>query len=269
MLEAIIKFALARRGLVMALVLIVMGLGVWKFTQLPIDAVPDITNVQVVINTAAPGYTPLEAEQRVSFPVETAMAGLPKLSYTRSLSRYGLSQVTVIFEEGTDIYFARQLVSERLNTAKANLPSSLEPILGPIATGLGEIFMFTVDAEPNAKNSDGSLITPMDLRSAHDWIIRPQLMRVAGVAEINPIGGFKKEILVAPDPAKLLAYQMDYSELVHAIQNNNNNRGVGFIEHNGAQWLMRVPGQASTLTDLGNIVIRQWHTHSHQRCSPR
>ncbi len=257
MLEAIIKFSLARRGLVMVMVLIVMGLGVWKFTQLPIDAVPDITNVQVVINTAAPGYTPLEAEQRVSFPVETAMAGLPKLSYTRSVSRYGLSQVTVVFEEGTDIYFARQLVSERLTTAKRDIPSALEPTLGPIATGLGEIFMFTVDAEPGAKNSDGSLITPMDLRSAHDWIIRPQLMRVAGVAEVNPIGGFKKEILVAPDPAKLLAYQTSYSELVEAIQNNNNNRGVGFIEHNGAQWLMRVPGQASTLADLSNIVIRQ------------
>lgn len=257
MLEAIIKFALERRGLVMALVLIVMGLGVWKFTQLPIDAVPDITNVQVVINTEAPGYTPLEAEQRVSFPVETAMTGLPKLSYTRSISRYGLSQVTVVFEEGTDIYFARQLVGERLSTAKGDLPPSLEPTLGPIATGLGEIFMFTVDAEPGATNSDGSLITPMDLRSTHDWIIRPQLMRVAGVAEINPIGGFKKEILVAPEPAKLLAYQMGYDEIVKAIQNNNNNRGVGFIEHSGAQWLMRVPGQASTLSDLGNIVIRQ------------
>ena len=257
MLEAIIKFSLERRGLVMAIVIIVMGLGVWKFTQLPIDAVPDITNVQVVINTAAPGYTPLEAEQRVSFPVETAMTGLPKLDYTRSVSRYGLSQVTVVFEEGTDIYFARQLVSERLSTAKGNLPSSLEPTLGPIATGLGEIFMFTVDAEPGATNSDGSLITPMDLRSTHDWIIRPQLMRVAGVAEINPIGGFKKEILVAPEPAKLLAYQMGYDDIVKAIQNNNNNRGVGFIEHNGAQWLMRVPGQASTLSDLENIVIRQ------------
>ncbi len=258
MLEAIIKFALARRGLVMTLVLIVMGLGVWKFTQLPIDAVPDITNVQVVINTTAPGYTPLEAEQRVSFPVETAMAGLPKLSYTRSISRYGLSQVTVVFEEGTNIYFARQLVSERLSSAKANLPPSLEPTLGPIATGLGEIFMFTVDAEPGAKNNDGSLITPMDLRSTHDWIIRPQLMRVPGVAEVNPIGGFKKEILVAPDPARLLAYQMSYADVVTAIQQNNNNRGVGFIEHNGSQWLMRVPGQASTLADLENIVIRQY-----------
>lgn len=257
MLEAIINFALARRGLVMALVLMVMVLGAWKFTQLSIDAVPDITNVQVVINTEAPGYTPLEVEQRVSFPVETAMTGLPKLSYTRSVSRYGLSQVTVVFEEGTDIYFARQLVSERLSTTKGDLPPALEPTLGPIATGLGEIFMFTVDAEPGTKNSDGSLITPMDLRSTHDWIIRPQLMRVAGVAEINPIGGFKKEILVAPEPARLLAYQISYGDLVAAIQNNNNNRGVGFIEHNGEQWLMRVPGQANTLTDLGNIVISQ------------
>ena len=147
MLEAIINFALARRGFVMLLVLIVMGLGVWKFTQLPIDAVPDITNVQVVINTEAPGYTPLEVEQRVSFPVETAMTGIPKLSYTRSLSRYGLSQVTVVLEEGTDIYFARQLVNERLGTIRANLPLSLEPTLGPVATGLGEIFMFTVRSE--------------------------------------------------------------------------------------------------------------------------
>ena len=255
MLEYIIKFSLARRGLVLALVLMIMGLGAWKFTQLPIDAVPDITNIQVAINTAAPGYTPLEVEQRVSFPVETAMAGIPKLSYTRSVSRYGLSQVTVVFEEGTDIYFARQLVGERLNAAKANLPSALEPSLGPIATGLGEIFMFTVDAEPGAKNSDGSLITPMDLRSVHDWIIRPQLMRVPGVAEINPIGGFKKEILVAPEPAKLLAYGVSYTDILSAIQDNNDNRGVGFIEHSGAQWLMRVPGQAASLDDLNNIMI--------------
>jgi len=257
MLESIIKFSLERRGLVMALVLMLMGVGAWKFTQLPIDAVPDITNVQVVVNTAAPGYTPLEAEQRVSFPVETAMTGLPKLSYTRSVSRYGLSQVTVVFEEGTDIYFARQLVSERLGTAKGDLPLSLEPTLGPIATGLGEIFMFTVDAEPGATNSDGSLLTPMDLRSAHDWIIRPQLMRVSGVAEINPIGGFKKEVLVAPEPAKLLAFDVSYHEVLKAIQDNNDNRGVGFIEHNGAQWLMRVPGQANNLDDLRKIVITQ------------
>ena len=257
MLESIINFSLYRRGMVLALTLLLVGLGAWNFTRLPIDAVPDITNVQVVINTAAAGYTPLEVEQRVTFPVETAMAGLPRLSYTRSLSRYGLSQVTVVFTEGTDIYFARQQVNERLNTAKASLPASLEPTLGPITTGLGEIFMFTVDAAADARNADGSPVTPTDLRSVHDWIIRPQLLRVPGVVEVNPIGGFKKEILVAPDPAKLLGYGLGYSDLLTALQQNNDNRGAGFIEHNGAQWLMRVPGQASTLDDLADIVITQ------------
>jgi len=257
MLEAIINFSLARRGLVIALTLMLMALGAWKFTQLPIDAVPDITNVQVVINTEAPGYTPLEAEQRVSFPIETAMAGLPKLSYTRSLSRYGLSQVTIVFEEGTDIYFARQLVSERLSSAKANIPVNLEPTLGPIATGLGEIFMFTVDAKPGAQNADGSEVTSTDLRSVHDWIIRPQLMRVSGVVEVNPIGGYKKQILVAPEPLKLLAFNLSYADVVRALGGNNSNRGVGFIEKNGAQWLMRVPGQAENIQDLEDIVIQQ------------
>jgi len=257
MLEKIISLSIAQRGLVITLVLMVMGLGAWKFTQLPIDAVPDITNIQVVINTAAPGYTPLETEQRISFPIETAMAGLPKLSYTRSVSRYGLSQVTMIFVEGTDIYFARQLVNERLGVVRGNIPKGLEPTLGPIATGLGEIFMFTVDAHPGAKNSDGSLVTPTDLRSVHDWIIRPQLMLVPGVVEINPIGGYKKQILVAPEPAKLLTYGIGYADVVNAVAQNNSNRGVGFIEHNGAQWLMRVPGQANDLQDLENILIYQ------------
>jgi len=257
MLEYIINYSLRRRGLVLALTLMLMGLGVWSFTLLPIDAVPDITNVQVVVNTTAPGYTPLEVEQRVSFPVETAMEGMPRLSYTRSLSRYGLSQVTVVFEEGTDIYFARQQVGERLNAAKGSLPGSLEPALGPITTGLGEIFMFTVDAAPDAYNADGTPVTPTDLRSVHDWIIRPQLLRVPGVVEVNPIGGFKKEILVAPDPAKLLAFGLTYTDVLTALQQNNENRGAGFIEHNGAQWLMRVPGQASTMEDLADIVVSQ------------
>lgn len=257
MLEKIIQLSLERRGLILALVVTVMGLGVWSFSKLPIDAVPDITNVQVTINTEAPGYTPLEVEQRVTFALETAMSGIPRLSYTRSVSRYGLSQVVVVFEEGTDIYFARQLVAERLGPARSALPASLEPTLGPIATGLGEIFMFTVDAEPGARNADGSPVTPMDLRSVHDWIIRPQLMRVPGVVEVNPIGGFKKEILIAPDPAKLLAFDISYSDLVTAVEQNNNNRGLGFIEHNGAQWLMRLPGQATALDDLKMIVVRQ------------
>lgn len=257
MLDYLIRLSLARRGLVLFLVLLLCGLGLWNFTRLPIDAVPDITNVQVVVNTAAPGYTPLEVEQRVTFPLENAMAGIPRLSYTRSLSRYGLSQITVVFAAGTDIYFARQQVAERMNAAASVLPASLQPTLGPIATGLGEIFMFTVDAEPGAVNADGTPVTPTELRSVHDWIIRPQLLRVPGVAEVNPIGGFKKEILVAPEPAKLLAYGLTYADIVTALERNNDNRGAGFIEHNGAQWLLRLPGQAGEIEELAAIAVRE------------
>jgi len=256
MIEKLLQLAIARRGLVMVFALALAALGVYNYTKLPIDAVPDITNVQVIVNVPAPGYTPLEAEQRVSFPMETAMSGLPRLSYTRSLARYGLAQVTVVFEDGTDIYFARQQVAERMNAARAQLPAGLEPTMGPIATGLGEIFMFTVDAEPGAKNKDGSPVTPTDLRSVHDWIIRPQLLRVPGVVEVNPIGGYKKEILVAPDPAKLLAYGLSMEDVLSALKANNGNRGAGFIERNGAQWLMRIPGQAEGMADLGNVVVK-------------
>ncbi len=257
MLAAIINFSLARRGLVIVIVGMLMALGVWNSYRLPIDAVPDITNVQVVVNTAAPGYTPLEVEQRVSFPLETAMTGIPNLSYTRSLSRYGLSQVTVVFEEGTDIYFARQQVSERLVSVRGSLPTTLEPGLGPIASGLGEIFMFTVDSVPGATNADGSPVTETDLRSVHDWIIRPQLLRVPGVVEINPIGGFKKEILVAPSPEKLLSVGLDSAAVFRALARDNNNRGTGFIERNGSQLLMRVPGQAESLDDLRQVLVTQ------------
>ena len=257
MLDAILKLSVTYRGPVLSIVVLVACLGVWNFTRLPIDAVPDITNIQVVVNTQAPGYTPLEVEQRVSFPVETAMAGLPKLSYTRSLSRYGLSQVTVVFEEGTDIYFARQQVGERLSEARSALPPSLEPTLGPTATGLGEIFMFTVDAEPGAENADGTPLTLTDLRLVHDWIIRPQLLRVSGVVEVNPIGGYKKQIVVAPDPGKLLAFGVTQADLLRALRQNNENRGAGFIDRNGEQWLMRVSGQVARADDLADIVIRQ------------
>jgi heavy metal efflux system protein len=257
MIERILNASIARRGLVMLAALLVAALGVWSFTRLPIDAVPDITNVQVIVNVEAPGYTPLEAEQRIAVPLETAMAGLPRLSYTRSLSRYGLAQATVVFEDGTDIYFARQLVAERVLALRGALPEGREPKLGPIATGLGEIFMFTVDAEPGARNADGSLVNPTDLRSVHDWIIRPQLLRVPGVVEVNPIGGYKKEILIAPDPAKLLTYQVSYRDLLESVEANNANRGAGYIEHNGAQWLMRIPGQPQQMDQLGDIVIRQ------------
>jgi cobalt-zinc-cadmium resistance protein CzcA len=256
MLDTILKASLNGRSVIMALVLFVSVLGIWNFNRLPIDAVPDITNVQVVINTEAPGYTPLEVEQRVTFPIETAMAGLPNLEYTRSVSRYGLSQVTIIFSDDTDVYFARQLVNERLTNVRTKLQASLNPELGPIATGLGEIFMFTVDALPGATNEDGSAITPTDLRTAHDWIIRPQLLRVPGVVEVNPIGGFKREVLIAIKPEKLLFHEVSQQELIEAISNRNQNRGVGFVEKKGAQLLLRVPGQASSLQEIGNILVK-------------
>ena len=256
MLDFILRFAIKRNILVLVLVLGVSALGLWNFTKLPIDAVPDITNVQVMINTDAPGYTPLEVEQRISYPLETALAGLPNLEGTRSVSRYGLSQVVAVFSDNTDVYFARQLVNERLSAAKSELPVGLEPQLGPIATGLGEIFMFTVDAEPGATDKDGNLITPMELRSVHDWVIRPQLMRVPGVVEVNPIGGFERELVVAFDPEKLLTYGVTQADLVNAIENNNTNQGAGFIEKSGAQWLIRIPGQIENINALANIVVK-------------
>ncbi len=255
MLDYIIRTSIQRRYTVLAGVVLLCALGLWNATKLPIDAVPDITNVQVVINTAAAGYTPFEVEQRVSYPIENAMSGLPNLEYTRSLSRYGLSQVTIVFKDGTDIYFARQLVNERLAGAKSNLPTSIEPELGPISTGLGEIFMFTVDAVPGALNDDGSLINPTQLRSVHDWLIKPQLLRVPGVVEVNPIGGFKREILISLEPSNLLAYGLNQQDLISAIKANNTNRGVGFIEHNGQQRLMRVVGQLEEVSSLATIPI--------------
>lgn len=255
MLEKILHFSIQRSTVVIVLVLAASVIGGWSFTKLPIDAVPDITNVQIMINTEAPGFTPLEIEQRVSYPLENALAGLPGLTHTRSVSRYGLSQVVAIFSDGTDIYFARQLINERLSSVRSKLPSGLEPELGPIATGLGEIFMFTVDAEPGAVNKDGRPISPTDLRAVHDWIIRPQLMRVPGVVEVNPIGGYEKEILVAFDPAKLLAFELTQEDVMAAIEANNANQGAGFIERNGSQWLMRVPGQVDAIEELQLIPL--------------
>ncbi|MFW0778588.1 MAG: efflux RND transporter permease subunit [Rickettsiales bacterium] len=256
MLDKIVSFSIQRRTLLVLLVLFVAAIGVWNFNKLPIDAVPDITNVQVMINTEAPGYTPLEVEQRISYPLENALSGIPKLQYTRSLSRYGLSQVVAIFEDDTDIYFARQLVNERLSAARSQLPSGMEPEMGPIATGLGEIFMFTVDALPGATNSNGEAITSTDLRTVHDWIIRPQLMRVDGVVEVNPIGGYERQILVAIDPEKLLAAGLTQDDVMAAIAANNDNQGAGFVEQNGAQWLIRVPGQADSLEAIAAIPVR-------------
>jgi cobalt-zinc-cadmium resistance protein CzcA len=248
-LEEIIDVALKRRGLVLTVAAALAGLGIYNYSLLPIDAVPDITNVQVQINTEAPGYSPLEAESRITFPIETALAGLPRLEYTRSISRYGLSQVTAVFEEGTDIYFAHQLVNERLAQARAQLPEGLEPEPGPIATGLGEIFMYTVASAPGANHD------PMFLREVQDWIVRPQLRQTPGVVEVNTIGGHTRQFVVQPIPQKLLAFGFSLEDLVAALRVNNENVGAGFIEHSGTQLLVRSPGQAAGVDDLADIVV--------------
>ncbi|TXT31897.1 MAG: cobalt-zinc-cadmium resistance protein CzcA [Rhodocyclaceae bacterium] len=255
MFEKIIRFAIEQRWLVLLMVLGMAALGAYNYQKLPIDAVPDITNVQVQINTAAPGYSPLEAEQRITYPIETVMAGLPGLQQTRSLSRYGLSQVTVIFEDGTNIYFARQLVNERIQQARGKLPAGAEPGMGPISTGLGEIFMWTVEASEGALKADGTPYTPTDLREIQDWIIKPQLRNVPGVTEINTIGGYAKEFQVAPLPDKLVAYGLTLPDLVAAIERNNANVGAGYIEKRGEQYLIRAPGQVTDIADIGNIVV--------------
>ncbi len=255
MLERIIRLSIRQRTIIMGLSLILAGIGLWAFGRLKIDAVPDITNVQVQINTAAPGFSPLEAEQRVTFPVETAIAGLPGLSYTRSVSRYGLSQVTVVFEDGTDIYFARQLVNERLQTVAGSLPDGVEPALGPIATGLGEIFMYTVEARHGAVNEDGKLYTAQDLRTLHDWVVRPQLRTVPGVTEVNSVGGYRREYVVAPSPERLSSFGLTVGDLVAALEKNNANVGAGYIEQSGSQYLIRVPGQAQNERDLSGIIV--------------
>ena len=255
MFERIIRFAIEQRWLVLLAVLAMAGLGIYNYQRLPIDAVPDITNVQVQINTGAPGYSPLETEQRVTFPIETAMAGLPGLLQTRSLSRYGLSQVTVIFQDGTDVYFARQLVGERLQSAVGALPEGLNPMVGPISTGLGEIYLWTVEAKDGAKKLDGTPYTSTDLREVQDWIIKPQLRNVAGVTEINSIGGYEKQYQIAPNPERLSAYGLSMADVVTALERNNTNVGAGYIERSGEQYLIRAPGQARGVEDLRNTIL--------------
>ena len=255
MIDALLRFSIARRWVVLFLVLAVAAFGVWNYQRLPIDAVPDITNIQVQINTSAPGYSPLEVEQRITYLVEVAVAGLPNLEYTRSLSRYGLSQVTVIFRDGTDIYWARNLINERLQQAKSQLPGGLEPVMGPIATGLGEIFLYTVHADETARQPDGRPYDATALRTLQDWVIRPQLRGVPGVTEVNTIGGFEKQFHITPDPARLLAFDLSLEDVIQAVEKNNANVGAGYIEKNGEQYLIRSPGQVTDIPAIERIIV--------------
>tara|TARA_R110002110_G_scaffold195770_1_gene405453 strand:- start:65811 stop:68954 length:3144 start_codon:yes stop_codon:yes gene_type:complete len=255
MLENIISLSIRHRWIVMIVVLGLCVLGVYNFNRLSIDAVPDITNVQVQINTKASGYSPLEVEQRITFPIETVLAGMPRLDHTRSLSRYGLSQVTVIFEEGTDIYFARQLINEKLQQIKSEVPDGIEPIMGPVSTGLGEIFFYTVEAEKDAIKEDGTPYTAMDLFTIQEWLIAPQLRNLKGVVEINTIGGYEKQFHVTPYPEQLLSYELTIHDVLDALEANNNNIGAGYIERNGEQYLIRVPGQVKDIKDIKQIIL--------------
>ncbi|MBT1063553.1 CusA/CzcA family heavy metal efflux RND transporter [Bowmanella sp. Y26] len=255
MVNQIIQFAIARRWLVMALTLLIAAVGIYNSLRLPIDAVPDITNVQVQINTKVDGYTPLEVEQRITYLIENAMAGIPSLEYTRSLSRYGLSQVTVVFNEGTDIYWARQQVGERLQAVGGELPAGVEAALGPIASGLGEIFTYVVSASPDAKRADGQPYNAEDLRTLQDWVIRPQLLNIPGITEINSIGGFERQFQVAPIPGKLLAFKLGVADVIAALERNNINSGAGYIERLGEQYLVRSPGQLSSIADIEALVV--------------
>jgi cobalt-zinc-cadmium resistance protein CzcA len=255
MIDAIVSFSIRQRWLVMIIAFGMAALGAWNFTQLPIDAVPDITNVQVEINTSAAGYSPLEVEQRITFPMETAMGGLPRLDYTRSLSRYGLSQVTVVFKDGTDIYFARQLVNERIQQVKDQLPSGAGTEMGPIATGLGEIYHFVLEAKPDARKPNGESYSPTDLRTMQEWIVKPRLRSVPGVIEVNTIGGYEKQFHVLPNPARLIAYNLSFRDVMTALADNNANVGAGYIERNGEQYLVRAPGQVADVEEIRDIVI--------------
>lgn len=253
--DRIIQFSINNAIWVMMFVIAWIGVGIYSYQKLSIDAVPDITNVQVQINSQANGFTAPEVEQRITYPIENAMFGIPNLEQTRSISRYGLSQVTIIFKDGTDIYWARQLINQRLQEAKSALPDSIDPQMSPISTGLGEIYQWVVKAEPNAKKADGSAYSAMDLREIQDWIIRPQLQRVQGVAEVNSIGGYNKTYVVSPDLTRLQQLQIPLTDLQDALQNNNENRGAGFIEENGQQLTVRVPGMLTSIQDIQNVTV--------------
>jgi cobalt-zinc-cadmium resistance protein CzcA len=255
MIETLLAFSIRQRWLVILVALAAAAFGAWNFTRLPIDALPDVTNVQVQINTRAPGLSPLEAEQRITFPIETAMGGLPRLEHTRSISRYGLSQVTVVFQDGTDIYFARQLVNERIQQVRDQLPAGVEALMGPISTGLGEIYVYSVEAKPDAKSPAGVEFSPTELRTIQDWIIKPQLRTVPGVVEVNSIGGYERQFHVLPIPGRLMAYGLGFRDIMTALAANNANVGAGYIERNGEQYLVRAPGQVANIDDIKDIVI--------------
>ena len=278
MISRILDISVRQRWLVLLLSLLAAGFGGYALTKLPIDAVPDITNNQVQINTVAPALSPFDIERQVTYPVETALAGIKGLEYTRSLSRNGFSQVTAVFSDNVDLYFARQQVVERLSEAREALPSEVEPHMGPITTGLGEIYMWTVRYAAPAERKiaapgkpgwqpDGAYLTPEGqrltndleraayLRTIQDWVIRPQVRTVAGVAGVDGIGGFEKQYHVQPDPTKLTSLDLSFSDVARALQANNANQGARYLEDNGEGYVVRSSGRLESMDEIGNVVV--------------
>jgi cobalt-zinc-cadmium resistance protein CzcA len=254
-MERIIAFALEQRFLVIIMTLVLVGVGGYCMLRLPIDAVPDVTNVQVQVNTNAPALGPLEVERQITFPIEVAMSGLPGVSEIRSLSKFGLSQVTVAFEDGTDIYFARQLVLERLQAAKEEIPASFGiPTMGPISTGMGEIYQYVVErkAAPDGATETADLT---ELRTIQDWIVKFQLRTIPGVTEVNSFGGFEKQYQVLVDPEKLLKHDLTLREVMQAVVQNNANAGGGYIAHGGEQYVVRGVGLVSSVEQVENVIV--------------
>lgn len=264
MIEKILGFSIAHRLLIVMITAVLASYGMYSLSKLPIDAVPDITNNQVAINVEVPSLSPFEIEQQVTYPIETAMAGIPGLSYTRSISRNGFAQVTVIFEDKVDIYFARAQVNERLAEAKESLPEGAEPRMGAISTGLGEIYMWTVEyenPEANFTTPEGRVLTTpfekaMYLRTVQDWIIRPQLKTVQGVAEVDAIGGYAQQYHVQPDPQKLAALGLTFSDVIEALERNNASTGAGFLEQKGESYVVRADGRLETIGQIANVVLK-------------
>lgn len=263
MIEKILSFSITHRILVVMMTAILAAYGLFSLSKLPIDAVPDITNNQVAINVEVPSLSPFEVEKQVTYPIETAMAGIPGLVYTRSISRNGFAQITIIFEDNVDLYFARAQVNERLAEAKESLPEGAEPRMGAISTGLGEIYMWTVEYEtpeaeyttPEGRTLANDFEKSMYLRTVQDWIIRPQLKNVPGVAEIDAIGGYAQQYHVQPDPQKLAAVGLTFSDVIEALERNNASTGAGFLEQKGESYVVRADGRLETVDQIANVVL--------------
>jgi len=257
MLDRLLEFSVRQRVFVLLATVILIGIGVWSALRLPIDAVPDITNVQVQINTQVPALAPEEIEKLVTFPIENEMSGVPGLTELRSLSKFGLSQVTLVFEEGTDLYRSRQLVSERLQTVLDSIPPGLTPKLAPISTGLGEIYYYVVEYEKGATNKPATReAQPMELKLLHDYVIKPRLRSTPGVAEVNAQGGYEKQILIQPNPDKLKSVGLSFSEIAEAVGENVENAGGGLIQLGGEQLAVRAAGRVQTVEDIERLPLK-------------